>query len=408
MKKLFFTLVFIVCTSNVLPQCFEYYWHCPSCTKGYAIDGGMPVEFHLAIHSAASEWNSSFCVNFQQAFGGSESGKIYWVNLGEVDCSFGGTLGLNEWTLELSYDGEWKIVYCKTYINSHSSCHWTTSSPGANEHDFQSAMTHEFGHWLGLGEAYNWESTMGWLSCGEVRRGLTSDAAFCAAQLCDIGNNVEDYIFIFDNYPSYPNIYFVNEIIYGRLESNFVDNFPYGDYIEDWGKWQVVALSTCGEILVYQTPGYGSQSAFIDIPPLPKEYNWVRDNGYVLAKVRTTGVDNTGYIHNAEFDTRIGGVPPNSKGIKKCIAPVDYYSTNIYPNPFNPSTTIKYQIPEDGIVSIKIYDVLGKEIATLVNEEKEAGNYEVSFNGSDLASGIYIYRIQVNDFVSSKKMMLLK
>ena len=79
-----------------------------------------------------------------------------------------------------------------------------------------------------------------------------------------------------------------------------------------------------------------------------------------------------------------------------------------YPNPFNPSTTIKYQIPEDGMVSINIYDILGKEIKTLVNEQKTTGRYKVKFDASDLASGVYIYRIQVNDFVSAKKMLLVK
>ena len=79
-----------------------------------------------------------------------------------------------------------------------------------------------------------------------------------------------------------------------------------------------------------------------------------------------------------------------------------------YPNPFNPSTTIRYQIPQDGIVTLKIYDILGSEVTTLVNEEKLAGKYEVNFNASTLASGVYIYRIQAGDFVSSKKMILLK
>jgi hypothetical protein len=86
----------------------------------------------------------------------------------------------------------------------------------------------------------------------------------------------------------------------------------------------------------------------------------------------------------------------------------EYYLSQNYPNPFNPSTTIKYQMPEGGIVTLKIYDILGKEVKTLVNEQKAAGRYEVNFNASNLASGVYIYRIQVNDFVSAKKLMLLK
>jgi type IX secretion system substrate protein len=79
-----------------------------------------------------------------------------------------------------------------------------------------------------------------------------------------------------------------------------------------------------------------------------------------------------------------------------------------YPNPFNPTTSIKYQIPNDGNVSLKIYDDLGAEVRTLVNTTQVKGKYEVNFDASQLASGVYIYRIEINDFVSSKKMILLK
>ena len=88
--------------------------------------------------------------------------------------------------------------------------------------------------------------------------------------------------------------------------------------------------------------------------------------------------------------------------------PITYALEQNYPNPFNPSTIIKYQIPEDGLVTMKIYDILGKEVKTLVNEQKPTGRYSASFEASDLASGVYIYRLQVNNFVSSKKMMLVK
>jgi len=79
-----------------------------------------------------------------------------------------------------------------------------------------------------------------------------------------------------------------------------------------------------------------------------------------------------------------------------------------YPNPFNPSTKIRFEIPERSFVTIKVYDVLGKEIATLVDEEKPNGSYEIEFVGIGLASGIYYYRIMVGDFIQTKKMILLK
>jgi len=71
-------------------------------------------------------------------------------------------------------------------------------------------------------------------------------------------------------------------------------------------------------------------------------------------------------------------------------------------------TKIRYEIPEMSFVTIKVYDVLGKQILSLVNEEKSAGNYEIEFNGKELASGIYYYRISAGNFSQTKKMILLK
>ncbi len=79
-----------------------------------------------------------------------------------------------------------------------------------------------------------------------------------------------------------------------------------------------------------------------------------------------------------------------------------------YPNPFNPATTINYQIPEAGKVTLKIYNILGKEIATLVNEIQSAGNYKVNFNASNLPSGVYFYKIDAGKFSNTRKMMLVK
>jgi hypothetical protein len=79
-----------------------------------------------------------------------------------------------------------------------------------------------------------------------------------------------------------------------------------------------------------------------------------------------------------------------------------------YPNPFNPSTTIKYQVQKTGNVTLKIFDILGRDIITLVNENKREGFYEVRFDASKIPSGVYIYRLSSNEFTSSKKMLLIK
>jgi hypothetical protein len=90
------------------------------------------------------------------------------------------------------------------------------------------------------------------------------------------------------------------------------------------------------------------------------------------------------------------------------VNPDDYFLSQNYPNPFNPSTTIKYSIPVDGNVSLKLFDLLGNEIYTLVDELKQAGTHELEFNASDLSSGVYYYQIKSAEFVATKKLMLMK
>ena len=92
----------------------------------------------------------------------------------------------------------------------------------------------------------------------------------------------------------------------------------------------------------------------------------------------------------------------------KMIKPLSYRLYQNYPNPFNPSTTFDYSIPKQSIVMIKVYDILGNEIANLVNEEKTTGTYKVKWNAEGLPSGVYFYRLKAGSFVQTNKMILLK
>ena len=132
-------------------------------------------------------------------------------------------------------------------------------------------------------------------------------------------------------------------------------------------------------------------------------YLLAQDTGIVTSKARLQGeivfyYTTAFYLRQVftDIDSEINHTP---KG---------FYLSQNYPNPFNPSTKIRWQSPVSGWQTLKVYDVLGNEVATLVNEEKIAGKYEVNFNASSLASGVYIYKIQAGSFINSKKMILLK
>jgi hypothetical protein len=88
--------------------------------------------------------------------------------------------------------------------------------------------------------------------------------------------------------------------------------------------------------------------------------------------------------------------------------PADFSLSQNYPNPFNPSTTIAYALPQPSRVALKVYNVLGKEIRTLVDGKQPAGRHRVQLDGNGLPSGMYFYRIQAGDFVQTKKFTLLK
>jgi hypothetical protein len=90
------------------------------------------------------------------------------------------------------------------------------------------------------------------------------------------------------------------------------------------------------------------------------------------------------------------------------IIPENFYLSQNYPNPFNPATIIRYSVPQRSNVTLKVYNVLGNEIVILVSEEKDRGVYIVRFDASNLASGMYLYRLQAGSFVETKKMLFLK
>ncbi len=110
------------------------------------------------------------------------------------------------------------------------------------------------------------------------------------------------------------------------------------------------------------------------------------------------------YIDDVKITPYIVGVKNNFEN----KIPTHFQISQNYPNPFNPTTKIKFEIPKSSFVTLKVYDILGREVAKLVNQGKSAGSYEINFDASELTSGIYFYRIQAGNFAQTRKMMLLK
>ena len=146
--------------------------------------------------------------------------------------------------------------------------------------------------------------------------------------------------------------------------------------------------------------------------PINLELTGLDENYYVMVSVedsgRTGGVVLEGFLADGEIINYQITLDPVSVEQINSVIPQNFELAQNYPNPFNPTTKISWQSPVGGHQTIKVYDVLGNEVATLITEYREAGRYEITFNASDLSSGIYFYRLQAGDFVETKKMILLR
>jgi photosystem II stability/assembly factor-like uncharacterized protein len=137
--------------------------------------------------------------------------------------------------------------------------------------------------------------------------------------------------------------------------------------------------------------------------PLEATLGQVQHLQFLSATVGFAGLGSSGGIGGFIKYAVPSGINPVSGTV-----PESFSLSQNYPNPFNPSTTIKFALPKSGNVTLKVYNALGKEVETLVNEVMGAGNYEVSYDASKLNSGIYFYRISANGFTDTKRMMLVK
>ena len=138
----------------------------------------------------------------------------------------------------------------------------------------------------------------------------------------------------------------------------------------------------------------------------------VEGNGTTTEPHEYSYIDNTvgtGIYYYRLKQIDFGGQYEYSDEIEvEVLGPLTFALEQNYPNPFNPSTIIKYSIPENGFVKLSVYNLVGEEVRVIVNEMLDAGFYEVTFNATDLPSGIYFYKLQAGSFVETKKMVLMK
>ncbi len=131
----------------------------------------------------------------------------------------------------------------------------------------------------------------------------------------------------------------------------------------------------------------------------------------VYLRVRWRDSQNNWSVWSDLFDTKMMNIGSTQKGVARntlAEKPATFALSQNYPNPFNPKTNIKFDIPENAFVSLKVYNTLGQEVATVVNQELNAGTYTQTFDASQLASGVYIYKLASGRFSASKKLLLMK
>jgi hypothetical protein len=166
-----------------------------------------------------------------------------------------------------------------------------------------------------------------------------------------------------------------------------------------WSYKAIVPAGTAGGNYEFKFAAYypGADTVNGGTSPLDNENGINTNHSFTLKQVTPAQI-----ILNLKF-----GVLTSIERYDNPI-PVSYKLEQNYPNPFNPSTILRFSVPQKSMVSLKIYDITGREVRTLVNEELAAGTFNVSFDASKLTSGVYFYTLRSNDFVSTKKMMLIK
>lgn len=224
------------------------------------------------------------------------------------------------------------------------------------------------------------------------------------------GNNYEDFAGeISANDPQFENqkIYDLTDSAeaWAVIDWRFVRGEQGLPESSEWPKYFYSADGNNGNPITWpRFDGAYTNSTFLtgSIEKLPLgDLNW-------FPQAKTTWEQNQDIIMDHILALNSSQIDVTSVQAVDNLIPEQYELSQNYPNPFNPSTTIKYSIPQQGIVKLKVYNLLGQEVVTLVSQVQNAGNYSVDFNASNLASGMYIYKLNAGNISLTKKLMLLK
>lgn len=193
-----------------------------------------------------------------------------------------------------------------------------------------------------------------------------------------------------DNYDDNTNFMSQVRVVY----SNNIRVYVNRDRDSEWNiSSEVSGLN--GRFFYNVKNGSGKLQGVVTYPSTPPNYTLAKENGWMI------------FVPSSLISQLQKGSGSGSE-ISELSISENYVLYNSYPNPFNPTTIIKYSIPLNSFVTLKVYDILGREVKTLVNELKNQGVYEVTFNGENLSSGTYFYRITAGSFSETKKFILMK
>ena len=345
------------------------------CTDSYSNYFHVPNERNTIALEEVTGNNSGGYLGLQICFNDDSDYGKFW-------------LGLYKFSIQYFNGGEW-IDYFHFYIDYRDCWYGRSGIGGCNSSDIVIKYDNNLGKtfWAYGIPTPNTQYTE--LTQNEVLN-------WWEANECD-SHCVEDFESII--FPQLENV-IINQ--QNHVQLNWSEPDPAYDIVTNYQVWRMMFSGRYAGQFKLRTTVSSSVTSYTDLS-LDITQN---QNGellqYKVVALFQSKPDEPSNIQKIRFYFNEG------KNVFEVNQTMDFELSQNIPNPFNPSTSISYSIPENAFVALKIYDVLGNEVEVLINEQKEPGNYQIDFNASELSSGIYYYTLTEGNFTSTKKMILVK